>query len=201
MTLPSGENRQEPRDVPTASGDTPAESRDFDAADARIQYEWSLRNARAPRPVLGPGICIFGSLLWAYVVAGEFTTAGIIGEWPALLTVVLVTSVTWYMAVRLSLAVRLGRFGMLGRTLAPMAFAVLSALLIAIAMAILGESRGHDMAVTLCCLALGAGAFIGGLRLTVVGRFKQLWGRLGLAVASCAVIVSIATIVHVVVAN
>jgi len=55
--------------------------------------------ARAPHPVLGPGLWLFGAALWAYLVAGELVVMRGFPEILALLGVLFAVVVTWFFAI------------------------------------------------------------------------------------------------------
>jgi dipeptide/tripeptide permease len=55
--------------------------------------------ARAPHPVLGPALWLFGSALWSYVVAGELVVAQGFPEPFGALGVLFAIGVTWLFAI------------------------------------------------------------------------------------------------------
>ncbi len=84
-----------------------------------------------PRPLLGPALRIYGALLWAYVVFGQFTTSWIddrpLGEGWALLGVLATTATVAVLAVRTSVHVApTTALGIVRRTAAAVAIALLA---------------------------------------------------------------------------
>jgi len=156
-----------------------------------------------PHALLGPAIWIFGAFLWAYVILGEYTTAGVIGEGLAVLAIILVTGVSWIIAVRRSLVVPLGHLGMLGRILAPGIIALALSFLCAIAATSLSESshKNQDTPITLTLMLLSALAFVGGRRLTGPSGISLLPKNLALLLTGCGILASLGAAVHMVVSN
>jgi hypothetical protein len=60
--------------------------------------------ARASRPLLGPGLWLFGTALWAYVIVGQLVVARGFPEPLGILGVLFAFGVGWYFAIELSFA-------------------------------------------------------------------------------------------------
>lgn len=130
-----------------------------------------------PRPLLGPALRIFGALLWAYVVFGQFTTSWIddrpLGEGWALLGVLATTATVAVLAMRRSVRVTpTGALGIVRRTAAAVAIALLAWLatvaFVTVTRAFDGDTKN---AVALVIVALAASIF--GLRMNRDPRGTQ----------------------------
>ncbi len=116
------------------------------------------------RPLLGPSLWIFGALLWAYVVAGEFVVVADFPELIAILGVLLVYATSWFMAVQGKRSEELdGPWA-----LAPgvLALALWGFTLVCVTAAFGSSSRSDIEAVTIGLWLLGAGVYFLGRRLT-----------------------------------
>jgi hypothetical protein len=60
--------------------------------------------AHASRPLLGPGLWLFGTALWAYVIVGQLVVAQGFPEPLGALGVLFAFAVAWYFAIELSFA-------------------------------------------------------------------------------------------------
>ncbi len=185
--------------LPTAS-DTKAT---VENADLDSEFISPFRKVSRLRPIFGPSIWTFGALLWAYVVLGEYTTAGFIGEAIAGALLILVAAVSWTIAVRRSLATPPRRFGVLGRTLFPGAIALLLSIFCALFMNFVGESshQNPDVPMTLAFMVLGMLAFFGGKRLTGSVDKQPLTKTYAHLPLIGAILVSLGAVLHLIVAN
>jgi len=158
---------------------------------------------KRPRQILGPGLCTFGALLWSFVVAGEFTTAGFIGENIALISMIVVTCGTTVLTIR---ACRDDSFRKLG-VVAQVVLAVLVALLLSVSTVIAFEAGLHikqgnlDIPVTLFLMLLGGIAFAWGQRLLGWNARRPSSRKLTLALYGIALIFSFGAAIHVIAAN
>jgi len=156
-----------------------------------------------PRPIIGTSVWTFGAMLWAYVVLGEYTTAGFIGEAVAGPILILVAAVSWAIAVRRSLVTPPRRFGILGRALVPGAIALLLLTFCALFMNFVGESshQNQDVPMTLAFMVLGMLAFFGGQRLTGSVDKQSLTKTYAHLPLIGAILVSLGAVLHLIVAN
>jgi hypothetical protein len=151
-----------------------------------VSTEPFSRALRPPRLVLGPGLWIFGALLWSYVVLGQF----VVKDFPegiALLTLALVVGVTYAAAVRDSLrAVPAEPSARRRRWLWPGVAAFGFWLGTTLLVTAVGKSSNAnlDAPITLLLLALSVLAIILGRRFTHPGRPKRSLGKLALFIAA-----------------
>jgi hypothetical protein len=133
---------------------------------------------RRPRPVLGPAITVFGVLLWAFVVMGEFTTSWNSGapleEGTAIVLVVLATLTAWVFAMQGSTRVRPahGTPRLIGRSLLVGLVAFLLWCLFVVMAAAVGKasSKSPDVAIASFLIVVAALAARAGPRLTTRER-------------------------------
>ncbi len=185
--------------LPTASDvNATVEEPDLDS-----EFVPPFRRVARTHPILGPAIWTFGAMLWAYVVLGEYTTAGFIGESIAVSLLVFAAGASWYFAVRHRSLASQGKIVRLGLKLAPGFIALLLLTGCALFMDYVGESshQNQDIPMTLAFMVLGVLAFFWGQRLTgpVDGRaLPKSFAHLPLI---GAVLVSLGAVLHLIVAN
>ena len=157
----------------------------------------------SPHPILGPSIWTFGAMLWAYIVLGEYTTAGFIGEAIAGAILILVAAACWTIAVKRSLVAPLGRLRILGRVLFQGIIAILLSTGCALFMNFVGESshKNQDVPMTLAFMVLGMVAFLGGQRLTGSADIRRLPKSFEHLPLIGAVLVSLGAVLHLIVVN
>jgi hypothetical protein len=158
----------------------------------------NFRQGGRMRPVIGPSLVAFGTLLWAFTVAGEFTTAGFIGEWVAVVALVTIPTVVSVIALRRSrngarvprLSVHLGLC-----LLTSIMFTVATAIMLGFASQLV--SRHPDVAFTWLLLFESSAALLLGQRLTG-DRDNASAPRRAIVAYGLLVLFSLFTAIHVV---
>jgi hypothetical protein len=161
-------------------------------------------NARALQPptrsyVFGPALWMLGALIWAFTVAGEFTTAGIIGEGVAVLGVLGVTITAGIFAIRRQLDSMAKDRRLWGSTVAK-TLGIFALLVLVVGFPLSVLQAGSDVGMTLLLLLIGVCVAWLGSRFTAPGKNPPR-AALRLSLLAMAVVLSIATIVHVLAVN
>jgi hypothetical protein len=148
---------------------------------------------------VGPALWIFGSLVWTFVVAGEFTTAGFISEEFAVVAVLVVTITTGTLAIRRALAgtseVRRRTWFTIGATLG------VSLLFIAgFAAPVQTLNGSSDVGMTFLLLLIGIGAAWFGRRWSGPPN-RPLPTPVTVSLLTAGVVLTLGTIVHVLAVN
>lgn len=129
---------------------------------------------RRPRPIIGPALSVFAVSLWAFVVAGQFTTSWLfgapLGQGAAVILVMLTTFAAWIASLRR------GRIAvpprttthLVGRGIGVTMLAFLFFFVCVVAATAAGSisSRNHDVLIALALVAISMLAAITGPRMT-----------------------------------
>jgi hypothetical protein len=171
--------------------------------DFEAEFVAPFRKVARPHPIIGPGLWIFGAMLWAYVVLGEYTTAGFIGEAISVSLLTFAVGACWYFAVQRCSVPSQRKFVRLGRALVPGFIALLLLVGCALFMNFVGESshQNQDVPMTLAFMVIGILAFFGGRRLTVSVDKQPSPNTFAHLPLIGAVLISLGAILHLIVAN
>lgn len=142
-------------------------------ADAPPQLDATPLGPR-PRPLLGPALSVFGMLLWAFVVAGQFTTSWMfgtpLGQGTAVSAVLVTTFAMWIASLRRSRIVAPPRRSthLFWRAVgvSVIAFLMFVVCLLGATFAGAVASRNHDLAIAVTLVIISTSAAIAGARLT-----------------------------------
>jgi hypothetical protein len=191
----------EGEDSETAPAPAPAPA----AAPLPVPSQLLFQPAPRPRPILGPSLSVFGVLLWAYVVFGQYTTSWFqgsapMGEGAAFFFVFVATAVAWAFAVRRSLVVPVaGQYGLAGRAMSIGFLALAWCFITVVLAAVFGQASGKniDWLITMVLVVVSVIAEIQGRRVTLPTRPPRtqrermvaalLWAGAGaMTLAACA---------------
>jgi hypothetical protein len=134
-----------------------------------------LRTRKRPRPWIGPALSVFAVLLWAFVVAGQFTTSWMTGapisQGFALFLVMLATFAAWISGIRRSrfaMPPRRPFAGLVGRGIGIAAIAGLLFFVSIFAATAIGNlsSNDHDLFIAFVLVGIATLAAVLGPRLT-----------------------------------
>ena len=164
-----------------------------------IDPELANQKPTAAQFNVGPALWIFGALVWTFAVAGEFTTAGFIGEELAFVAVLAVTITTGILAIRRVLAgtseVRRRTGFTIGATLG------LSLLFVAgFAAPVQTLHASSDIGMTLLLLLMGIGAAWFGRRWSGPPN-RPLPRPVTVSLLTAGVVLTLGAIVHVLAVN
>jgi hypothetical protein len=153
--------------------------------------------------ILGAGLCTFGALLWAFMVAGEFTTAGFIGEGIAVICVIVATCGTTVVAIRSCRSDSFRKLNLGAHIVLTVLVALMLSIITVVALdAGLRAKQGNlDIPVTLFMLLLSGVAFAWGRRLLGWNLRQSSLRKLRLALYGIALTLSFGAAIHVIAAN
>lgn len=125
--------------------------------------------ARTPEPTLGPALWLFGTTLWAYVVAGQLVVSQDFPEPVAVLGVLFAVGVSWFFAIEQSFLVEEpSRETRLQRIFLPLGMALGLWLATLLMSAVIGLTSRDDIdsAITLSLWLLSLVPFFVGRRIS-----------------------------------
>ncbi len=174
-----------------------------DTKSAEAEVPLPTAGKAAQHPIVGPALWTFGAMLWAYVVLGEYTTAGFIDEAIAVSLLTFAAGACWYLAVRRGPMTAPFHAGILGRKILPGIIALLLAAGCALFMNFIGESsqRNLDVPMSLAFMVLGMLTFFGGQRLTGSGDNQTSPKAFAHLPLIGAILVSLGAVLHLIVSN
>jgi len=162
------------------------------------EFSAQLRGKRHPK--LGPALWIFGAFVWTFAVAGEFTTAGFVGEGVATVTVLVVTGVTAAIAVGRSLVTEPGKVARRFALTAALTLALSIVFAVSLVFCLQLLNMASDIAVTLFLLIVGVAAVWRGRGWTG-GTQASMPRFVVISLTTATVALSLGTLVHVLAAN
>ena len=162
--------------------------------------EVSLPNRDSSIPIgLGPALWMLGALAWAFTVAGDFTTAGFIGEALALCAVIVLTVTAGVLGIRHQLAsMPLGHRRLSSTIAKSLGMFVLLLAVLVFPLAVLRTNS--DIGMTLLLLLIGICATWLGRRWSGLPEPPPR-ATLRLPLLALSAILSIVTVVHVLAVN
>jgi hypothetical protein len=148
--------------------------------EAPLVLPWGPQS-KPPRTILGPALSVFGVMLWAFVVAGQYTTSWMTGtplnQGVAAMFVLVTTCIAWIASIRQSrIAVAPRSMAHLfGRVIGVSALSFLFFILAVFVATVAGSaaSRNHDFFIAFMLVVLATVAATLGPRLTSRIRLER----------------------------
>jgi len=151
-------------------------------------------------PILGAGLVYFGAPLWAYVVAGELTSAGFIAEGVAVLVVIIVAFGSAVLATKTSRRDSLRQSSLVTHVmLAALVASLLGVItVVGVAIGLQSEVLRLDVQITLLLLLVSILSLVLGSRLNGRPPEPLLPRKLTVALFGAATVVSLIAAIHVI---